>query len=747
MALVERAFGAPRLNGVRRLFLLCLLGALSSAAADDRPAEPAKVPADQKQAGDAAAPQPQPGQGFLVRVNLPISGDVDIKVQTAVRRLLGGLKPSDARPVLVVELWPGQVEGGTGSDFYRAMSLARFLSSRDLAGLKTVAYIPKTVKGHAVLAAMACEEIIMAPDAEIGAAGIDEQVIGPTVRSGYKEIADARRTIPSAIALAMLDPSLKALKVSTEVGTEYVLEGDLDELKQRRVVQSVEELKPHPLLVDGRRARQDLGFVSYLAEDRADVARALKLPRDAMQDNPELAGGWRPVQVSLKGPVNPTVATRIQRLITDQIRDNDVNLIVLWIESDGGSFNDSMNLATYLSKLDAGRVRTVAYIPKHARGDAALVALACDQIVMQADAIIGGAGADVLKADAVPLAAKALREILSRDAQHSWSLAVAMVDPQLKVYAYSQPTTGMTAYFSEQEAAEQPDPGSWKQGELISGGAGGLQLSGRKAEQMGVAWKLVDGFDQFKQVYGLERNPALVEPGWADFLIDALASDGARMFLLILGFAGLYLEIHTPGIGVGGFVAMLAFMLYFWAQYLQGTAAVLEIMLFLVGILCLALEAFVIPGFGIFGLGGGLLIIVSIVLASQTFIIPANEYQFDQVLNSGLVLAGATAGCIAVAAALRNLLPRAPMLNRMMLEPMSSAELEALAVRESLADYTHLLGQEGVATTPLMLSGKARVGDELVDVVADGDAIDRGARVVVVDVTGSRVVVREVEEA
>ena len=99
-------------------------------------------------------------------------------------------------------------------------------------GIKTVAYIPKTIKGHAVLVAMACEEIVMAPDAEIGDAGIDEQVISPFMRSGYAEVAESRRTIPLAIALGMLDRELKVLKVTTDTGTDYVLSDALEKLKQ-----------------------------------------------------------------------------------------------------------------------------------------------------------------------------------------------------------------------------------------------------------------------------------------------------------------------------------------------------------------------------------------------------------------------------------------------------------------------------------------------------------------------------------
>ncbi|HZZ28714.1 MAG TPA: NfeD family protein [Pirellulales bacterium] len=786
MTLAKHACGASGRNGVRRishwfishclvwqcamLAVVCFTSSnpFSACAADDEPAPAATAdktgdsaaaqkPAENKQPSENApadrpdsekpADSARRGQGFLVRVDLPITDDVDTQVRRGITQLLGNLKPGGPRPILVVELWPGQTEGGAGSDFFRSLSLAKFLSRdlRDLArGVKTVAYIPKTVKGHAVLVAMACEEIIMAPNAEIGEAGIDESVIGPTIHSGYKEIADARGTIPAAIALGMLDKNLKVLKVSTEVGTEYVLEDGLDELKKHRVVQNVEELQPRPLLVDGRQARQDLGFVSYLADDRTDVARALKIPIDSLQDNPGLVGGWRPVQVDLKRPITATTVSRVQKLMQDQIRVNDVNLVVLYIESDGGSYDDALRLVSYLAGLDSSKVRTVAYVPHRARGDAALIALACDQLVMGPNAKLGGEGADVLKADARPLAVSVLREALSKDKSRSWSLPAAMIDPELKVYRYTNPSTNMSGYFCEEELKQQRDPAAWKQGELVTGTRGPLQLTGPKAEQLGLAWKVVDNFEQFKQAYGLERNPAMVEPGWADFLIDALTSEGARMFLLIMIFVGVYLEVHAPGVGIGGFIALLSALLYFWAQHLQGNPVALQLILFFAGILCVALEIFVLPGLAIFGFGGGLMIIASLVLASQTFVIPGNEYQWDKLRNSLLVLGGAISGSLVAAVVIRRFLPHAPVFNRMMLQPPSNEEMEIISQREALADFRHLLGQQGVATTRLILSGKARIGDQLVDVIADGEAIDRGMPVTVVDVIGSRVVVRSV---
>ena len=179
---------------------------------------------------------------------------------------------------------------------------------------------------------MACEEIIMAPDAEIGDAGIDETTIAPATRSAYKEIANAHKNIPAPVALGMLDKNLKVLKVTTEAGTEYVLSTGLDELKKHHAVQNVEELAPTPGLYSGRRARSELGFVSYLAKNRAEVAQALGLPESAVRDDPSLEGGWKPVEVPVKGLITTALATETQRKIREQI-DEGVNFICIWIDT------------------------------------------------------------------------------------------------------------------------------------------------------------------------------------------------------------------------------------------------------------------------------------------------------------------------------------------------------------------------------------------------------------------------------
>jgi membrane-bound serine protease (ClpP class) len=386
----------------------------------------------------------------------------------------------------------------------------------------------------------------------------------------------------------------------------------------------------------------------------------------------------------------------------------------------------------------------VAYVPGEARGDAAVVALACDQLIVGPRAVLGGPGAYEPTPDEIAAARQTIRNSLAKAKGRGWSLWAAMIDPNLKVFRASR--LGDVEYFSDDELAEQPDRAKWQKDELVTEPGRPLKLSGSKAAEYDLANRVVDNFAQLKQYYGLEDDPALVEPGWADFLIRALASPGLAVLLLMIGFAGLYIELHSPGVGIGAFVAVVCFLLFFWSHYLGGTAGWLQVVLFSAGICCLLLELFVIPGFGIFGLGGGALVLASIVLASQTFHgLPKNEYQLDQLETSLLTVAGAAGGLIAFAVLMRRRLPRSRLLGHMMLEPPAGDEAETIRRREALVDFHELVGTRGTTATQLTPSGKARFGDALVDVIADGEVIGRGATVEVVKVQGNRVLVKEVE--
>lgn len=710
----------------------------------------AQFAADNPPPAPAEAPQPalraERKAGRLIRVPLPLTGSGDAQVRRAAERAMSRLPAGGGRPVLIFELAPAQTQFGEGTNFERALSLARFIASRPMRQYKTVAFVPRSIRGHGVLVALACEEIVMAADAELGPAGIDEppnEPVDPTVRSGYQQVAEAWRTVPAKVALAMLDKDIEVLRVETEVDTQYVDRAELAELKKQRTVKSERTItRPGEMAHFSGREARELGFVAQLAADRAALARALALPLDAVEGDPSLTGEWRPIRLELRGPLSGKLVARTQRMIENEIRSRDANFVCLSIDSQGGSAESAIGLASFLASLDAERVRTVAYITSEAKGDAALVATACDQIVMHSAAVLGGAGLEELSGEEVRLLGESYAAGVARKKSRTWSLPLALVDPTLRVYRYSHRDKNTTDYFSEEEVALLPDADRWLRGEEVTRPGERLKLSGARAEELGLVRHVVQDFGEFREIYGLERDPALIEPGWADTLVEALTLRGVEWLLLLVGFAALWAELQSPGIGFGGLLAGVCFVWWFWSKHLNGTAGWLEALLFLGGLMCILLEFFVFPGTAIFGLGGGLMVIASLVLASQTFIVPHSVAEWAEMRDTLLGLLGVSIGLVCVAIAMRKYFPRTPGLKHLMLQPPTEDELHTIEVREAIVDFSHLAGQIGQATTPIAPSGKARFGGELVDVICDGDVIDRGASVEVVSARGNRVVVR-----
>ncbi len=681
---------------------------------------------------------------YLVRIPLPITGNIDERVKREVEQLIGAENLSSKRPILVLEFWPpDDVDQAAFSQFERCLSLANYLASDRLSKIRTVAYLPRTVVGHAVLPVMACEEIVMHPDAKLGDAGRTDTAISPMVRSAYREIANRRRTIPEAVALGMLDKKLKVWKVATPDGMRFALDEDLDRIRQDTVVDELQTLvEPGAAgIFSGSQLRQDCGIVGNVASDRQELSEILGVPVGELEPDPSRGGAWSAVRVDLTGLITNQAANRVQKVMEDALLARKPNLLCVVIDSPGGSPEASLRMANYLSQLDASEVRTVAYVTHEARADAALVAWSMDHLVIEQTAVLGGPGAHQPSPQEVQDTTMALQQIAKLKSKH-WSIPAAMIDQNLAVEKYGLPGTDVVAYFCPQELAQQPDPGKWnKTGELSRAGEL-LSLSGNQAELDGLARFAVQNFEEFRQLYQLTDDPTLLKPNWAHELVEYLAAPQFAAALVFFAFLALTVELSSPGLGVGGFVAAVCVVLFFWSQFLHGTATWLEILMFLTGIAFLVLELFVLPGFGVFGVGGIALLVGSIVLASQTFIIPRNAYQFEQFPQSLLILVSGGVGLGLGVIVLSRFLDRAPLLRHMMLPPPGSALTDD---SNSNRDYARLLHQRGVAATPLMPSGKARFGTMLVDVVTDGIAIDAGTPLEVVQVTGHRVVVQPLE--
>ncbi|MCA9006618.1 MAG: hypothetical protein KDA70_15200, partial [Planctomycetaceae bacterium] len=208
-----------------------------------------------------------------------------------------------------------------------------------------------------------------------------------------------------------------------------------------------------------------------------------------------------------------------------------------------------------------------------------------------------------------------------------------------------------------------------------------------------------------------------------------------------------------------GIMSAVCFGLFFWSRFLGGTAGYLEVMIFSIGLICILLEIFVIPGFGIFGISGGLLVVVSIILASQTFgdfntLNPGSDFA----TMSGTVgtMSASLITVIVLALVLNRFLPESKFMSSIVLAP--PGDYQQPAAHEIQLDPKLLpekpglkvkglqleVGMQGVACSVLRPAGRVEIDGVWVDVISEGPFIQSGATVEIAQIQGNEVVVREV---
>ncbi len=219
--------------------------------------------------------------------------------------------------VLQFTVEPDQEAYGRGSTFGACYELADHLAGETFAGIRTVAFFPQSVRGHALLPALACDELIVAEAARIGEAGVDETTITPTVRQGYLEIATRHRRFPAAIVEKLLDRNVELLRVETEKGTRWSTPGEIESLRKTESFASEPETvlaAGQPGLFSGSEARKNR-MADFLADDLPGLARGLGLRPDQVRPASLVGRHGHAVRVDLVGPVTAAKTGEIARQI------------------------------------------------------------------------------------------------------------------------------------------------------------------------------------------------------------------------------------------------------------------------------------------------------------------------------------------------------------------------------------------------------------------------------------------------
>ncbi len=199
-----------------------------------------------------------------------------------------------------------------------------------------------------------------------------------------------------------------------------------------------------------------------------------------------------------------------------------------------------------------------------------------------------------------------------------------------------------------------------------------------------------------------------------------------QVLLLAILFLGLLVEFKTGGLGVGAMLGITAAGVFFGSRYVQGLVSMVQIGIFLAGVLCIVIEMLA-PTVGLLAGLGVAAMLYSVVLA------------LGGTMNAIGALVAAMAIAVLVFILIVKRLPSSKLWRRLVLHDSTTTESGYVSAESRV----ELVGCTGYTETELRPSGRAFVAGQPVDVVSEGAFIGKGAAIVVVSVNGSRVVVRE----
>ncbi|MDO5577153.1 MAG: NfeD family protein [Fibrobacter sp.] len=448
------------------------------------------------------------------------------------------------------------------------------------------------------------------------------------------------------------------------------------------------------------------------------------------------------VVVPVEGTVDASMAAFIQRAIQDSKKYPD-RVIVLDIDTYGGEVNAAFKIVDTLVSVN---VPTIAYVNSKAISAGALIALSCDKMYMKNSTTIGDVAPLTYSNNEPkmlgekfqsPLRAK-FRTLAKRNG-YSEILTESMVSSEIEVYEVK--FTDTTVYMDSVQIAELSSAQKKKivssknvvkKGELLT-------MDDIEAREFGFSRMSVGSIDEVFTNEGYKSSEIInIKSNWSEKFVGFIGSIAG--ILITIGIACLYIEMRSPGFGLPGIAGLLCLGLVFSAQYMVGLANNTELLLLVLGIALLAVEILVIPGFGIAGFSGILLILAGMVLSFQDFVIPKPEFpwQKQEMIGNLTMVMGCMAGSILlILLFFRFVFPR---LGTVVSGPYLQADLHDAKVDSDLKQNVNV-GDIGVISSGLRPSGKARINDSFHDVISEGEFIDSGTEIIVKKIVGTKIIV------
>lgn len=413
----------------------------------------------------------------------------------------------------------------------------------------------------------------------------------------------------------------------------------------------------------------------------------------------------------IEGIIDLGLAPFVKRVL-DEAAAAGAAAVVLEINTFGGRVDAAVQIRDALLNSP---VRTIAFVNKRAISAGALIALASENMVMTGGATIGaatpvqmgqpGAQSESVGEKTVSYVKKEFRAT-AESRKRPPLLAEAMVDADVEIKGVIE--KGKLLTLTTEEALKH---------KLIDHRADTLEAA---LEMLGIA---------APEIRHASTN-------WAENVVRFLTHPVVSSLLITIAMLGIILEMRTPGFGIPGGLGLTSLALFFWGHWLVQLAGWEELLLGVAGLILLAIEVLVIPGFGLAGVLGVIAIVASLVLS---LVGPGFTMTFMLVAAGRVVLALLLA--LLASLVLLRFLPRLPFGRRLILN-------RGLAAAEGYASAPEIdaqwLGKTGLASSPLRPAGIADIDGRRVDVVSDGEHIDAGQFIRVTRVDGNRVVVRRI---
>ncbi|MEO7138499.1 MAG: NfeD family protein [Gemmatimonadales bacterium] len=408
-------------------------------------------------------------------------------------------------------------------------------------------------------------------------------------------------------------------------------------------------------------------------------------------------------------PVTGVVENGLAPYVARSLREAEAEgaaAAFLDIDTPGGRIDAAERISDAIRNA---RIPVYAFVNPRAYSAGALIAISTNGIYMRPGAVIGAAtpvdGQGTKASEKMVSAMRAEFRSVAEQRGLDPKLAEAMVDENVEV------------------------PGVVKKGQLLT-------LSTAEAVRLRFAKGSVA--DEPALLVAIGHPGARVvttEANWAEGLVRFLTNPLVAPLLLSLGILGLVFEIKTGAFGIGGLLSLVSLGLFFGSSLILGLAGWEEVLLLGLGAIALAVEIFVLPGFGVAGVLGAVAIVGAMVLSMMG----ARPTSGD-VAQALAVLGASVFITLAVIYAWLRHLPNSGRFSGLLLKGAVHKSQGFV----SAPNRGDLVGRDGVAVTDLRPSGTAKVGEERIDVVTEGEYVPQGSRVQVVQSDGYRHVVRAV---